>query len=360
MNVINRSTEAQNVFAGSLDGSVAWPVGTLPEFWPMGEFTVSEAYENETDTIGSFVRRLDRAAELFDDGLWMEGMQTAHDTVWRAQRQLTRETWLNFSGTIASQHPAAAFVHQDPFTLRSFQKPRGYAGDAVLIDYIYGISHPEHQLNSATALGRWVYNYASNTMAPRAVRRRKELIAELIDRVCAQRKEARILSVACGHMREMNLSHAVQAGVIGEVIAFDQDAESLAQIERNAVTKKVRAVEGSVRRLIVGKHALGEFDLVYAAGLYDYLDQRAAKRLTDVLFQSLKPGGTLLIANFLTGIYDVGYMESFMGWNLTFRTPTEITALADGFANDASFVRYFEDTERNIGFLLARKKEPSS
>jgi len=29
-------------------------------------------------------------------------------------------------------------VHADPLTYRAFSKPRGYAGDAVMMDHIYG------------------------------------------------------------------------------------------------------------------------------------------------------------------------------------------------------------------------------
>src|SRR6185295_9427579 len=35
-------------------------------------------------------------------------------------------------------HPLRDLIYQDPFTHRAYHKPRGYAGDAVLLDYIYG------------------------------------------------------------------------------------------------------------------------------------------------------------------------------------------------------------------------------
>jgi hypothetical protein len=63
----------------------------------------------------------------------------------------------------------------------------------------------------------------------------------------------------------------------------------------------------------------------------------------------------LLVGNFLNDIDDIGYMESFMGWNLVFRTREQIVSLADGIEEGLGALRYFEESERNIGFLLVRK-----
>jgi extracellular factor (EF) 3-hydroxypalmitic acid methyl ester biosynthesis protein len=104
-----------------------------------------------------------------------------------------------------------------------------------------------------------------------------------------------------------------------------------------------------------GRHDFDNFDLVYAAGLLDYLDQRAAKRLTTTMFEVLNPGGTLLVANFLDHIDDIGYMKSFMGWDLVLRNSSQITSLADDITAGVSLKRYFEGSQRNIGFLLVRK-----
>jgi hypothetical protein len=38
----------------------------------------------------------------------------------------------------ARGHRLFEIVQQDPYTRRAFQKPRGYAGDAVMLDYVYG------------------------------------------------------------------------------------------------------------------------------------------------------------------------------------------------------------------------------
>jgi extracellular factor (EF) 3-hydroxypalmitic acid methyl ester biosynthesis protein len=68
----------------------------------------------------------------------------------------------------------------------------------------------------------------------------------------------------------------------------------------------------------------------------------------------LNAGGTLLVANFLPGIRDRGYMESFMNWHLIYRTLDDIEALTLDVPRDliARQTR-FEDPTRNIGFVEA-------
>jgi cyclopropane fatty-acyl-phospholipid synthase-like methyltransferase len=109
-------------------------------------------------------------------------------------------------------------------------------------------------------------------------------------------------------MRELDLSHAVKCGLIGEIVAFDQDPLSLAEVEARArrLAAPVKCVEASVTRLIAGRTTFADFDFVYAAGLFDYLNVRAAKRLARAMFTMLRPGGRMLIPNFLSGISDMG------------------------------------------------------
>jgi extracellular factor (EF) 3-hydroxypalmitic acid methyl ester biosynthesis protein len=337
--------------------TMAQSPATMAAFWPLSELARRVDFTQVDDRAirGAAVAMLDRAAAEFEQSRWMQGMELQHQTVASARWALSKEAWDAFVRDECLAHPVCDYIHQDPFTRRSFRKPRGYAGDAVLIDYIYGLFHPELELNDSTSLGRWIANYASNTAAPRAVRRRMYLIAELIDRVCMERNGARILSIASGHMREMQISHALRAGIAERVVAFDQDARSLAEVEAAAVSNAVQAVQGSISRLIAGRHDFADFDLVYAAGLFDYLEDRAAKHLTKTMFDMLRPGGYLLVANFLPGIYDTGYMESFMGWNLIYRDRHQIAALIDDVQSPNQFAQYFEEAERNIGFLLVKK-----
>src|SRR5262249_14795530 len=159
-----------------------------------------------------------------------------------------------------------------------------------------------------------------------------------------------------GHSREAELSAAVREGRIGEYLALDQDALSLQEIQRCYGRLGVTTWHASLRPLLTEDHDFGPFNLIYAAGLYDYLTATTARRLTRNLFALLAPGGWLLVATFLPDVPAVGYMESYMAWHLLCRTGPELAALADEVPPQAiASTEVFEDPNGNIVLLLLTK-----
>jgi extracellular factor (EF) 3-hydroxypalmitic acid methyl ester biosynthesis protein len=184
------------------------------------------------------------------------------------------------------------------------------------------------------------------------VRARGEILAHLIDETAAKFERPRILSIACGHLREGVHSRALTSGRVGEFVALDQDADSLAEVERQFAGMPVRTMNCSVRSILAGKVNLAGFHFVYAAGLYDYLSERVAQRLTKLMFDMVLPGGRVLVANFAPVLPEVGYMETFMAWKLIYRTPEEMARLtADVPGSEWSSHRVFWDESENIVFL---------
>jgi hypothetical protein len=63
--------------------------------------------------------------------LWLSCQRTSH--------RRDKGQWSAFTSDCL-RHPIAALLHQDPLTWRTFHKPKGYAGDATMLDLAATIS----------------------------------------------------------------------------------------------------------------------------------------------------------------------------------------------------------------------------
>ncbi len=305
------------------------------------------------------VAMLDQVYGLFNAGQIDEGMAVLLPALQARRLELTDDAWGEFA-RLCLEHPVRQLLHQDPFTYRAFSKPRGYAGDAPLLDLIYG-EEEGWPSPAASEMGRKIFASTSCSSACRAVRARRALIANLVDRITEEVQHPHFLSIAAGHLREAELCAAVKRRQFGRYVALDSDQESLAQVQRSYGRYGVEPVAASVRQLLTRRVDLGRFDFVYATGLFDYLPLAAAQRLTGTMFQMLRPRGRLLIANFLPGIPDVGYMESFMDWKLIYRDRGAMLQLADDIPQEQiREIRIVAEENQNIIFLLVTKGDDAS
>ncbi|WFU11741.1 class I SAM-dependent methyltransferase (plasmid) [Rhizobium sp. CB3090] len=260
---------------------------------------------------------------------------------------------------LAQNHPVAHFLFQDPFTRWSFDKPRGYSGDAHLLDFIYGHANVDGEITASTDLGKSIYEYTRNASSSVAVRERRDILARRVDEYAKDRPgSVEVLAVASGHLREAALSSALRDRKIKRWIALDQDPASVETVARDFAGTCIEAVGGSVKSLLSNKHALGQFDYIYAAGLYDYLTFPVAVRLTRKCIEMLKPGGSFLFANFSQEIEVDGYMETFMNWPLLLRSENDMQMIADAStANLEAKVSVWFGENRNILYCEIAKAE---
>ncbi len=225
--------------------------------------------------------------------------------------QVARQAYLD--------HPLRDAMLEDPYIARCVNKPRGYAGDAELIDMIY-----DQQLPAETSQrGQRLFHQSMAFPTSDAVRQRRDAAEQLISG--AARSGQRILSLACGHFREgdpligQDLSH---------VTLVDQDALSLTVV-RQRHGAAINCHQANVFSFLRSAAARGErFDLIYTLGLTDYLDDRAMALLHRMVGAVLAPGGTFLLANFMPGHLSIGWIEAVMDWVLIYREPEELAAFA--------------------------------
>lgn len=264
--------------------------------------------------------------------------------------QLAPDAWANCVKRIRESE-LLPLVHQDPFTSRAYNKPRGYAGDAVMMDYIYGLDEG-WQPPTSSLLGQGIFQYTISASASAGVRARREYLAEKLDEIARSKPLPEVMAVASGHLREASISSAVRRRKIGRFVALDADQESLLEVERSFGRFGVQCELADVRKMLTGRMEYGKFDLIYSTGLYDYIKEKTAQNLSYHLFSMLKPGGKLVIANFLPTIQDIGYMEACMDWFLVYRDRMDMMGLTELIDQaDMRDIQVSVEENQNIIFL---------
>lgn len=259
---------------------------------------------------------------------------------------------------IVQAHETAQYFLQDPFTRWSSEKPRGYSGDAQLLDFIYGHSSVDEYIAQSTDTGLAIYDYTKDASSSVAVRERRDLLTKFVDKTAmASLEKPEVLAIAAGQLREANQSVALREGRLARWVALDQDSLSIGTIARDFAGTAVDAIDGSVRSILSRHHNLGTFDLIYAAGLYDYLIDKVAIKLTERCLEMLKPGGQFLFANFAEEITVDGYMETYMNWALLLRTEEDMWRIIRAVADPEDFTaEVFYGENRNIVYGVIRRR----
>ena len=270
-----------------------------------------------------------------------------------AQRAaLSAEEWKQWILGEVRNHRIYPVLLEDPFVRHSATRPRGYPGDAELLDYIYRDENVRSNVQKATPLGRRLLEYSTATPAPAAVRHRLSMTISEIERLGAAGSRPHVLSIACGHLRETRHLPSLQSGRLARFVALDQDPVSLDVVRRDWFNRGVEAIECSAMQFTRQGTALGKFDFIYALGLYDYLSDKAAERLLSTAFDMLRPGGKVWIANFVSGIPHAAYMEAVMDWWLVYRSVEQLKSLAAPLPQaKVASCRTFLEPAGNVAFL---------
>lgn len=299
-------------------------------------------------------RRIDRLCARMRDGFAYESMDALVAYLHAQRSAMAADAWRDHIAQVLLRHPIRELLHRDPLTRRAYSKPFGYAGDAVLVDMAY---FRKYGFGIVDATGDAVFRYTIDCPSTQALRNRRQRVAALIDETVGERPDARILALGAGHLREIELARTIDAGFAGEIVAVDADEECLAVVRYEYAGRGVRVHHAATERLLDGSVDLGGFDLVYAAGLFEQLEQPSARLLGERMFAMLNPGGRMFVANFAPDIPDAGYLESYMDWHRVYRGGREMLALVAGVSRErmADIELSFDGT-RNIAYLLVQRQ----
>jgi extracellular factor (EF) 3-hydroxypalmitic acid methyl ester biosynthesis protein len=240
------------------------------------------------------------------------------------------------------------YILPTPFIARSNLKPRGYAGDAESMVFIY-----EDRFEGSTAFHQLLHKHAVNTAAAKAVRARRRLVPGVLREVRSRlgdlgRHGFRFLSIAAGPASELDdvltgpedLEQLHCTLLDQDPFAMDIARRTVARVEARAGGKaKVRYVQDSVRTMLRDRNLaerLGRHQFVYSMGLFDYLTPPVARAVLARIHELVLPGGTLLIGNFHESNASRVYMDYWGDWPLYYRSEDAFLSLAEGLEGNIS------------------------
>jgi len=233
------------------------------------------------------------------------------------------------------------------------RKPFGYPGDYQIIDWTYTKFDA-----SPTPRGVFWDRFYHRQIAPLAVCDRKDRFGRILAQLAETWRTGpiRVLNVGSGPCREI-----VDAGKsIGldpldmQVLCVDIDPAAVAYAKSLLSSTWDRAVTfhiGSAARLRLKQ----EFDLIWSAGLFDYLDTRLATSLLRRLWNALADGGTLVIGNFADSHSTKPWIEWCGDWNLIHRSADALVGIALDAGIREECIRTMSDDHDAIGFLYAQR-----
>ena len=149
----------------------------------------------------------------------------------------------------------------------------------------------------ASDVGRAVHQATTNLPNAKSILWRRDYLARNIADATRKHRPARVLAVASGHMRELDVLPERSKREDLQIYAVDQDRLSLMECTAAYPDTDIRTVNSSAVAIRRAKLP-GDFHLVYCAGLFDYLNDATAEFLLAQLYRELSQDGLLCVANF--------------------------------------------------------------
>lgn len=221
---------------------------------------------------------------------------------------------------------------------RGFLKPNGYPGDYLFLDRIY-----TQHISADSRYGIWD-EYVQQNGAPDAVRNRKEYFKHLVRAKAKTASRLNVLNIISGSGRELAelYESVLTQNIKTTCVEIDEEAIAFSkELNRNQLDR-IDYVHSNIFRYQTEK----SFDLIWAAGLFDYLNDKAFVKLLKRFATWHKKGGEIVIGNYNEAHNPSrDYMEILGDWHLIHRTEAQLLQLAReaGFSEDEIHVSRMPD-----------------
>ena len=230
-----------------------------------------------------------------------------------------------------------------PFVHRCYTKPLGYAGDYEMVNMMLG----ESSARASTIYAKIVDDLHIGGAGPEAHRNRVAMLQSYLEEEAIRvvEEEERffdVLNVGCGpavevqrFVRDCDLSGKTSLQLmdfnvdtldytkskINDSIAFSGN-KPLIKYMHKSIDTLLKEIHNQ------GSLEIGQFDMIYCAGLFDYFSDAICKRLVSIFWSSLRPGGFACVTNVHTCNPNRFHMEHLLDWYLVYRDEENMENLA--------------------------------
>jgi extracellular factor (EF) 3-hydroxypalmitic acid methyl ester biosynthesis protein len=356
------------------------------------EYRVRSAFKNVVADMQSFFEAL----RLWTDGLEME-LQNQPETHRKAFEhalidELSKpvvaaiDSFIDGFESLARDLPADEVdVHRhhlrrqlhpllltSPFAYRTYTKPLGYAGDYEVVDMMLRPPY-EGETLFAKLINVWLVGQAPAEAHRNRVSYLVRKLVEETTRASSPTRRARVFNLGCGPADEVRRFLTEEATSDRAALTLlDFNEETITQLQGNLDRVKTRYRPGAEYHLVrksvqqvlkdstrsAKKGEAPAYDLVYCAGLFDYLTDPVCKRLMDIFYDMLAPGGLLVATNVSDAMNPTRpfrySMEYILDWHLIYRDGTDFRKVAPELAPPDAVKVISDVTGVNV-FIEVRK-----
>jgi extracellular factor (EF) 3-hydroxypalmitic acid methyl ester biosynthesis protein len=255
-----------------------------------------------------------------------------------------------------------------PFMYRTFHKPLGYAGDYEMVNMIL-----RDPVEGASLFAKVLNTHFVGVAPAEGHRNRVKYLSSVLREETKRRARAglatNIFNLGCGPAKEIqdflvfdDLCDRTTFTLLDfndETLAYTGNLLADIKMKYQRQTP-ITMVKRSVHQILkegprgaeTGKNTV--YDIVYCAGLFDYLSDRVCRRLMEIFYEMLAPGGLLIATNVEASNPARQMMEYLMDWHLIYRDPKQLLALSPSEAPPENCRVLSDDTKVNI-FLEVRR-----
>jgi len=252
-----------------------------------------------------------------------------------------------------------------PFVYRIFSKPLGYAGDYEMVNMM--LRDPAE----GSSLFAKMVNIHFLNFAPAVAHRNRidylvQTLENEVERHAKRCKKVRILNLGCGpagevqrFLRDSNQCEEAEFTLLDfndETLAYTQETLDKVKTAHGRNTS-IQFIQRSVHQILKQRtHTVSDasYDLIYCAGLFDYLSDRVCKRLVKTFYELLSPDGLVVVTNVDPSNPDRSSMEYISDWFLNYRNKADFEKVVPKEVLPEQFSIKADKTGVNI-FLEIRK-----